>query len=158
MYKGVNPSKGVPDFSDPFAGLPEELRDPDVPAFMRANYRRESTVGGLVGAVQEQLREGGVFYIRGGDGVLVSEAQLKELRGLGVGIGAKGPNVLVKLPSPGDVVKIFSDAYQTLDTKMPSDYQEEARKRLGEIEPKFAGTLEEAAAAFGQVLPTQPQE
>ena len=148
-----------PGFPDLFADLPEELRGIDVPAFERARYRRQSTADGLVAAVQEQLREGGETYISGRDGILVSEAQLMEIRGLGTTLRIGGSrNKPVIMPSPEDVAQIFKNAYQTVDDKMPPEYQAEARKRLGGIEPKFAGTLEEAAAAFGQVLPTPPQE
>lgn len=158
MYPGLyDPSKGMQSL-DSSAGLPDEFKDSDVPAYMRAESRRKSTVGGLVGAVQGQLREGKETYTRGRDGVLVSDTQLKELRGSGVTIRV-GESIsnLVTMPSSEDVSRIFKDAYQTISDQMPPEYQEEARKRLGEIEPKFAGTLEEAAAAFGQTLPTQPQ-
>ena len=49
--------------------------------------------------------------------------------------------------------KIASD-----EEKIPDGYKAEAREKLDGMKPKFAGTLEEAAAAFGQVLPTPPQE
>jgi len=164
MYEGPNIDKDSNLLPLELSGdLPDALRDSNVPAFMREDYRKDNYVDKLVSSVQEQLDKGKETYIRGEGNVYISGSQLSEMAAIVEQAAIVGRikvkiEDMVNLPSPEDVARIFEEAYRKVDEDIPPDFKDEAREGLQKIEPKYANRLEEVADALNVELPKLPYE
>ena len=126
------------------APMPEDY---GIPPFLRGRVVGEYTFN-LIERVQAAFSAHRKLYAAGQDGILVSIEQQQGLKDIIEGFRINGRDV--KLMPTQDVVDgILALASQEVQEWAPEGIQNGIMERLSALKPKYAGSLEEAAAALG---------